>query len=95
MAIMVTQGVHIAQPSTCPRLAQGHCGHSGSSHSTACRELGKHRAIVVTQGHSTACSKRAQVRVRWGDPETITTKVQKRRLEWLGHLARMPEHRMP
>ena len=32
--------------------------------------------------------------MRWGDPET-TTKVQKRRLEWLGHLARMPEHRMP
>ena len=27
--------------------------------------------------------------------ETITTKLQKRRLEWLGHLNRMPDCRMP
>ena len=25
----------------------------------------------------------------------VSEKVQKRRLEWLGHLARMPEHRLP
>ncbi len=36
-----------------------------------------------------------QVCERWGDTETITTRLQKRRLEWLGHLARMPNHRMP
>ena len=32
---------------------------------------------------------------RWGDTETITTRLKKRRLEWLGHLAVMPDHRMP
>ena len=37
----------------------------------------------------------AEVRRRWGDEETVSEKVQKRRLEWLGHLARMPDHRLP
>lgn len=37
----------------------------------------------------------ATVRETWGDVETITTKVMRRRLEWLGHLARMPDHRLP
>lgn len=37
----------------------------------------------------------AEVRKRWGDEETATEKVRKRRLEWLGHLARMPDHRVP
>ena len=37
----------------------------------------------------------AEVRRRWGDEETVREKVQKRRLEWLGHLARMPDHRLP
>ena len=32
---------------------------------------------------------------RWGDLETMSTKVQQRRLEWLGHLARMSDNRMP
>ena len=36
-----------------------------------------------------------EIRQRWGDPETATDKVCKRRLEWLGHLARMPEHCIP
>ena len=27
--------------------------------------------------------------------ETATMKVKKRRLEWLGHVARMPDHRIP
>ena len=31
----------------------------------------------------------------WGDHETVSTKIAKRRLEWLGHIARMPDHRMP
>ena len=34
-------------------------------------------------------------REQWGDKETITVKLMKRRLEWLGHLARMPGHHIP
>ena len=37
----------------------------------------------------------AEVRRRWGDEEAAADKVKKRRLEWLGHLARMPDHRIP
>ena len=36
----------------------------------------------------------AEVR-RWGDNETAAIKVTKCRLEWLGHLARLPDHRIP
>ena len=36
-----------------------------------------------------------EIRQRWGDPETATAKVTKRRLEWLGHVARMPDHHTP
>ena len=36
-----------------------------------------------------------EIRQRWGDLETATDKVAKRRLEWLGHLACMPNHRIP
>ena len=35
------------------------------------------------------------VREQWGDVETIETKLVKSRLEWLGHLARMQDHRLP
>jgi len=35
------------------------------------------------------------VRGRWGDTETTSGKVQKRRLEWLGHIVRMLDHCMP
>ena len=31
----------------------------------------------------------------WGDLETTTAKVTKRRLEWLGHVARMPNQHIP
>ena len=31
----------------------------------------------------------------WGDPESITEKLIKRRLEWLGHLVRMEDYRIP
>ena len=31
----------------------------------------------------------------WGDAETVAAKVVKCRLEWLGHVAWMPEHRIP
>ena len=34
------------------------------------------------------------VREQWGDVETMETKLMKRRLEWLGHLARMKDHRL-
>ena len=37
----------------------------------------------------------AEVRRRWGDEETVGEKIQKRRMEWLGHLARMPDYRLP
>ena len=37
----------------------------------------------------------AEVRQRWGDEETAGEKVRKNRLEWLGHLARMPDYRLP
>jgi len=37
----------------------------------------------------------ARMRDLWGDQETMDTKIAKRRLEWLGHVARMPDHRMP
>ena len=37
----------------------------------------------------------AELRRRWGDTETASVKVMKRRLEWLGHLARMPEEHTP
>ena len=31
----------------------------------------------------------------WGDSDTICVKVAQRRLEWLGHVARMDSSRMP
>ena len=37
----------------------------------------------------------AEVKRRWGDEKTVSEKVQKRRLEWLGHLVRMPSHKLP
>ena len=37
----------------------------------------------------------AEVRRRWGDEETASEKVKKKMLEWLGHLVRMPDHRIP
>ena len=36
-----------------------------------------------------------EVRRRWGDMETIVDKIRLKRLEWLGHLARMADNRMP
>ena len=32
---------------------------------------------------------------QWGDEEPVGMKITRRRLEWLGHLARMPEYRTP
>ena len=36
-----------------------------------------------------------QTRGWWRDPEKASTKVMKHRLQWLGHLARMDNHRVP
>ena len=36
----------------------------------------------------------AEVWRGWGDEETATDKVKRRRLEWLGHLARMSDDRL-
>ena len=36
-----------------------------------------------------------EVRRRWGDMETIVDKIRMKRLQWLGHLARMADDRMP
>ena len=36
-----------------------------------------------------------EIRRKWGDLESATIKVKKRRLEWLGHVARMSDHRIP
>ena len=36
----------------------------------------------------------AEVRRKWGDEETAGDKVKRRRLEGLGHLARMLDHRI-
>ena len=36
-----------------------------------------------------------EVRQRWGDTTSMSSRVKRHRLEWLGHLARMPNHRIP
>ena len=36
-----------------------------------------------------------EIRRRWGDTELATDKIRVKRLEWLGHLARMPDERLP
>ena len=35
----------------------------------------------------------SECQVAVGDSETVTEKISKRRLEWLGHLARIPDER--
>ena len=36
-----------------------------------------------------------EIKRKWGDDDTAEIKVAKRRLQWLGHLARMSDHRLP
>ena len=50
--------------------------------------------ITCTQQWEEDISSR-MMREQWGDEETITTKLMRRRLEWLGHLARMTPERIP
>ncbi len=37
----------------------------------------------------------ADLRLRWGDPGEVSDVVRKRRLQWLGHVARMNDDRLP
>ena len=37
----------------------------------------------------------ATVRRRWGNEECIDQMIKRRRLDWLGHIARMPDDRIP
>ena len=48
------------------------------------------KAAAVAQ-HITSES----VRQQWSDSETVTEKISKRWLDWLGHLARMPDEWIP
>ena len=59
-----------------------------------------HRCIRIILGISnheqwTKCITIHKIRRKWGDDDTAEIKVAKRRLQWLGHLARMPDHRLP
>ena len=59
-----------------------------------------HRCIRIILGISnrkqwTEHITMAEVRRRWGYVEMVAEKVRKRRLEWLGHVARMQDHRLP
>ena len=49
--------------------------------------------ITCTQQWEEHISSR-MMREQWGDEETITTKLMRRHLEWLGHLARMSPERI-
>ena len=35
------------------------------------------------------------LRCRWGNPAQLSLRITRRRLEWLGHIARMKSHRIP
>lgn len=59
-----------------------------------------HRCIRIILGISNQqqCSERItmrKVRRRWGDEELVVEKVSKQKLEWLDHVARVPDHRLP
>jgi hypothetical protein len=49
-----------------------------------------HPVLVIPRGSTwEEWISSAAVREKWGDVETITTKLMGRHLEWLGHLARI------
>ena len=59
-----------------------------------------HRCIRKTLGitnhqQQDKCTTSQSTRRQWGDMETVSEKVTKRSLEWLGHLAGMPDYCIP
>ena len=59
-----------------------------------------HRCIRIIQGITnheqwTNHITMKEIRRRWGNDETASMMVTGRRLQWLGHIARMPDHRIP
>ena len=49
-----------------------------------------HQSTAVGPTPNLSCSDRL-----WGDTELLSRRVTKRRLEWLGHVVRMPDHCIP
>ena len=50
---------------------------------------------VTIQRQWQECTSPARVREQWGDLTTIETRLARRRLDWLGHLAMIPGDCLP
>ena len=50
---------------------------------------------IINQRHREERISSVAVREQWEDVETTETKLMGNRLEWLGHLAQMQDHRLP
>ena len=50
---------------------------------------------ISTKEQKCICLTSAQLRSRFGNEKRVAEKVQSRQLEWLGHVARMPDNHMP
>ena len=50
---------------------------------------------ISTKEQKCNCLMSAQLRSRFGDEKRVAEKVRSRQLEWLGHVARLPDNRMP
>ena len=50
---------------------------------------------ISTKEQNCICLTSAQLWSRFGDEKRVAKKVRCRQLEWLGHVARMPDRRMP
>ena len=50
---------------------------------------------ISTKEQKSICLTSAQLRSRFGDEKRVAKKVRFRQLEWLGHVLRMPDNRMP
>ena len=50
---------------------------------------------ISTKEQKCICLTSAQLWSRFGDEKRVAEKVRSRQLEWLGHVARMPDNRMP
>ena len=54
-----------------------------------------HQGHLGGQQQATAGGASAEVSRRWGEEETVVEMVVRHRLEWLGYVARIPDHRIP